>query len=86
MIGGQHALMKHSADKDALRIGLIEDDMFALFNASKAGMDRIAPTPQLRRLGNAHKAFDEAIEIDFCLRFAPRVHRVVDDVGEIKFR
>lgn len=76
--------MKHSADKDAMIIRSVKDDVLPLFNAPKSRMDRSART-SLRRLRNANKAFDKIVEINLSLLTAPHVVRVVDDICEIKF-
>jgi hypothetical protein len=85
MPGRQHTLMKHPTDENAAIIRSVKNDMLLVFYAPKAGMDRTAQTPDLRRLRNPSETFDEAVEINLRLLTAPNVSRVVDDIREIKF-
>ena len=79
----QPALMKNSADENAISVRFIEDDVLAQLKTAKTGGEPIARSPEAWLFSNQVEAIQKTSEVSFSLLLAPGVYRIKKNLGEI---
>jgi hypothetical protein len=76
--------MQDPANKKALAINPVKDDMFLVLDPPVSWPDAIAWAAHLRQRGKPLEAFVQSVEVGESLLLAPGVERVIADLYEVK--
>ena len=83
MFAGKHSLVQDSADKDAIAIHSIKNDMPLMLDAAVSWPNPIAGAADSRSFDTSNEARFQTIQIAISLLFAPGIHGVICNIDQI---